>query len=114
VLARVRTGRGPGTAVVPLVVLTDLVSSGVAAADAAGAVASLLRPGAGAPATDEAMLALRAEVAADVAGGAAPGVALWSRVRSRTDTASPLPDPSPPVPGRRPGVAPDPSAPGVP
>jgi hypothetical protein len=110
-LVQLRTHRPYGDAVVPLIVLTDLVSNGVPAGDATATVLSFVdrRNANHVAVSDETMLTIRAEVAADVARGAPPTTALSSRVRSHTQgpqrfnnpsaTAPPRPSPKTRPPG---------------
>ena len=88
VLVELRRTRTQGTAVVPLIVLTDLMTNGVPAQDAAGAVRSMIafQPTAAVAEVDAGMLAMRTEVAADVARGTAPGIALRARVSAWTES----------------------------
>ena len=76
-LTQLRAARPEYPLPVALIVLSDLVARGVPADTALSLIVSLVRAGAG----DEALVALRRDVASDITAGAPPAVAVSTRAR---------------------------------
>ena len=97
-LAAVRAARSPGTAVVPLMVLTDVVQRGVPQADARNAVTTIARM----PKSDDALKGLQSTVAKN--SGRGPGMAvdalnryLRGTVNGATPSSAPATMDRPPI-----------------
>jgi hypothetical protein len=85
-LARLRLVR-PQSAVVPLVVMADLVARGAPGTVASGAVIQATRKGA----NDAALFRLRESIASDIGAGAAPTDAILLRTRALSGTPAERP-----------------------
>jgi hypothetical protein len=90
-LSRLRSARGQGSLIVPLVVMTDLVTRNVPVETASAAVLAAAR----AHARDEDLMRLRQDVDEDIRSGATPDGATVARTRNLIGAFDP-----PPVPER--------------
>jgi hypothetical protein len=104
-LAKLRSLR-PGSAVVPLVVMSDLVARGAPGTVASSAVLRAARAGV----RDPELLRLRERIAGDIGSGATPVDAILLRTRSFIPTTATEPPsrgtPTPPKPKLQPGDGP--------
>jgi hypothetical protein len=102
-LSAIRAARGPGTALIPLMVLTDIVQRGVPAITARDAVTTLSRM----PSSDESLRGLQSTVAKFSVRGPGMAVDALNRyLRGTVPGSNPLSEPA--TPDRKPIRPPSP------